>query len=136
MSSLNKVILIGHLGKDPESRHMPNGDAVANFSIATSERWVDKKGEKHEQTEWHNCVAFRKTAELVAEYVRKGSQVCVEGKIRTEKWTDKDNVERWTTKVYVDSVVFLSRTDKPKQEAPQEATKKDAFSDLEDDIPF
>ena len=108
MSSLNKVMLIGRLGKDPETRYMPSGDAVCNFSIATSESWKDKNtGEKKESTEWHNIVAFGKLAEIAKTYLHKGSLVFVEGRIKTEKWTDQNNVQRYTTKIHISELKML-----------------------------
>lgn len=98
--SLNKVILIGNLGADPEVRYMPTGGAVANFTMATSESWNDKAtGEPREQTEWHRVVVYQKLAEIVGEYFRKGSKVYVEGRLRTRKWQDQNGVERYTTEI-------------------------------------
>jgi len=97
---VNKVILVGNLGKDPETKYMPSGDCVCNFSIATSESWKDKNsGEKVEKTEWHNIVIYRRLAEIAGEYLRKGSQVYIEGKLKTRKWQDRDGNDRWTTEV-------------------------------------
>lgn len=102
---VNKVIIVGNLGNDPEIRHMQNGNAVANLTIATSESWSDKQsGEKKEQTEWHRVVIFGKTAEIAGEYLRKGSQVYIEGKLQTRKWQDKDGSGRYTTEVVVNPV--------------------------------
>ena len=99
---VNKVILIGNLGADPDVRYMQSGDAVCNLSIATSESWKDKQtGEAKERTEWHRCVFFGKLAEIAKEYLRKGSKIYVEGQLRTRKWTDKDGVDRYTTEVHV-----------------------------------
>lgn len=99
---VNKVIIVGNLGQDPEVRYMPSGGAVANITVATSESWNDKStGEKKEQTEWHRIVLFGKLAEIAGEYLKKGSQVYIEGKLQTRKWTDKDGVERYTTEVVV-----------------------------------
>ncbi len=91
---LNKVILVGYLGRDPEIRYMTNGDAVCNFSIATSESWKDQSGQKQERTEWHNITLYRKLAEIAGQYLKKGSLVCVEGKIQSRKYTDKNGIER------------------------------------------
>lgn len=138
MSSLNKVILIGRVGKDPETRFLSNGDSVSSFSIATSEKWNDKSGETQERTEWHNCVAFRKLADVIAQWVKKGALLCVEGKIRTEKWTDKDGADRHSTKIYVDQMQMLGgkRAEEPAApKAPPKATA-DAFDGMDDDIPF
>jgi single-strand DNA-binding protein len=105
---INKVILIGHLGADPETRYMPSGDAVTNLRIATSESWKDKtSGEQQERTEWHNIVMFRRLAEIAAEYLRKGSQVYIEGSLRTRKWQDKDGNDRWTTEIVADEMQML-----------------------------
>jgi len=100
MASVNKVILIGNLGKDPETRYLPSGEAVTSFSIATSETWKDKtSGEKKEATEWHRISAFGKLAEICGEYLRKGSQVYIEGALRTRKWQDKEGQDRYTTEI-------------------------------------
>jgi single-strand DNA-binding protein len=97
---INKVILVGNLGKDPDTRYMPSGKAVTNFSIATSESWTDKQsGDKQERTEWHNVVLFDKLGEIAAEYLRKGSQVYIEGSLRTRKWQDKEGKDRYTTEI-------------------------------------
>jgi single-strand DNA-binding protein len=97
---VNKVILVGNLGKDPDTRYMPSGKAVTNFSIATSESWTDKQsGDKQERTEWHNIVLFDKLGEIAAEYLRKGSQVYIEGSLRTRKWQDKEGKDRYTTEI-------------------------------------
>ncbi|MGE0114328.1 MAG: single-stranded DNA-binding protein [Steroidobacteraceae bacterium] len=97
---INKVILVGNIGKDPETRYMPNGKAVTNFSVATSESWTDRtSGDKQERTEWHNIVLFEKLAEIAAEYLRKGSQVYIEGSLRTRKWQDKEGKDRYTTEI-------------------------------------
>jgi single-strand DNA-binding protein len=105
--SVNKVILIGRLGKDPETRYMPNGEAVTNVSLATSERWKDKNGEKQERTEWHNLTFYRRLAEIAGEYLKKGSQVYVEGRIQTRKWQDKDGRDRYTTDIIVNEMTML-----------------------------
>jgi len=152
MASVNKVILIGNLGRDPEVRYMPSGDAVANITIATTETWKDKAGEKQEQTEWHRVAMFGKTAEVAGEYLKKGSQVYIEGKLQTRKWTDKEGQERYTTEIRADRMQMLGsrsggseRMAPPDDEAPRAAAapKKAApqgkggnFDDLEDDIPF
>ena len=152
--SVNKVILVGRLGKDPETRYMTNGEAVTNFSIATSETWKDKSGEKQEKTEWHNCVAYRKLAEIIAEYVRKGSQIYVEGKLQTRKWQTKEGQDRYTTEIIVDQMQMLGGkssgggnfevVDKPAA-APSSGApaaskpapaKGGGFDNFDDDIPF
>jgi len=101
MASVNKVILIGNLGRDPEVRYLPSGDPVANFSLATTESWRDKSGQKKEDTQWHQVEVFGKTAEIVKEYCTKGKQVYIEGSIRYDEWTDKDGVKRTKAKVKV-----------------------------------
>ena len=155
MASVNKVILIGNLGRDPEVRYMPRGDAVANITIATTETWKDKGGEKQEQTEWHRVAMFGKTAEIAGEYLKKGSQVYIEGKLQTRKWTDKEGQERYTTEIRADRMQMLgsrsggsermapsdeeapSRPNAaPAKKAPGAAGKGGGFDDLEDDIPF
>ena len=105
---INKVILVGNLGKDPETRYMPSGSAVTNLTLATSESWKDKQtGENQERTEWHKVAMFGKLAEIAAEYLRKGSQVYVEGKLRTRKWQDKEGKDRWTTEIVADEMHML-----------------------------
>jgi len=105
---INKVILVGNLGADPETRYMPSGGAVTNMRIATSESWKDKQtGEQKDRTEWHNVAMFGRLAEIAAEYLRKGSQVYIEGKLRTRKWQDKDGNDRWTTEVIADEMQML-----------------------------
>jgi single-strand DNA-binding protein len=153
MASVNKVILIGNLGRDPEVRYMPSGDAVANISIATTETWKDKNGEKQEKTEWHRVAMFGKTAEIAGEYLKKGSQVYIEGRLETRKWTDKEGHERTTTEIRADRMQMLgSRTGGSERMAPPEddapraapapaqksggAAKGSSLEDLEDDIPF
>lgn len=107
---INKVILIGNLGADPEIRYMPTGGAVANITIATSESWTDKNtGEKKEQTEWHRVVVYQRLAEIVGEYLRKGSKVYVEGRLRTRKWQDQQGVERYTTEIIAAEIQMLDR---------------------------
>lgn len=108
MSSLNKAQIIGHLGRDPEVRYMPSGDAMVNIAIATSEQWKDKTtGAKKEQTEWHRVSAFGKLAEIMGQYLKKGSLVYIEGKIRTRKWADKEGVERYATEIIADQMQML-----------------------------
>ena len=105
---VNKVILVGNLGKDPETRYMPSGSAVTNLTLATSESWKDKQtGENQERTEWHKVAMFGKLAEIAAEYLRKGSQVYIEGKLRTRKWQDKEGKDRWTTEIVADEMNML-----------------------------
>jgi single-strand DNA-binding protein len=108
MASVNKVILVGNLGRDPETRYSPSGDAVTNAAIATTDSWKDKTtGEKKEQTEWHRLVFYKKLAEIAGQYLKKGSQVYVEGRLQTRKWTDKDGVERYTTEIVCDTMQML-----------------------------
>ncbi len=107
MASVNRVILIGNLGKDPETRYMQNGDAVTNITIATTETWKDKNGEKQEKTEWHQITFYRKLAEIAGEYLKKGSPVYVEGRLETRKWTDKNGIERYTTGIIANSLQML-----------------------------
>ena len=108
MASVNKVILVGHLGADPESRFAPSGDAICNIRIATSETWKDKNtGEKKEATEWHRVSFFGKLAEIAGQYLKKGSQVYIEGSLRTRKWQDKDGNDRYTTEIKLRDFVFL-----------------------------
>ncbi len=107
MASVNKVILVGNLGRDPETRYMPDGGAITNISIATTSTWKDKSGEKQEATEWHRIAFFGKLAEIAGEYLKKGSQVYVEGKLRTRKWQDKDGQDKYTTEVIADAMQML-----------------------------
>lgn len=105
---INKVILIGNLGQDPEVRYTQSNTAIANISIATSETWKDKQtGENREQTEWHRCVAYRRLAEICGEYLKKGSKVYVEGRLQTRKWQDKDGIERYTTEIVINDLQML-----------------------------
>jgi len=108
MASVNKVIIVGNLGRDPETRYMPNGDAVTNVAVATTESWKDKNsGEKKELTEWHRITFYRKLAEIAGQYLKKGSQIYIEGRLQTRKWTDKDGVERYTTEIIADTMQML-----------------------------
>ncbi len=145
MASVNKVILVGNLGKDPETRYMPNGEAVTNATIATSDSWTDKAtGEKKEATEWHRVTFYRRLAEVAGEYLRKGSSVYVEGKLRTRKWQDKDGTDRYTTEIIADSMQMLGGKQERSEPAEQRQAAKPAarkpvssdFSDMDDDIPF
>lgn len=138
---VNKVILVGNLGADPEVRYTAGGSAVVNVSIATSESWKDKTtGEPQERTEWHKVVFFGKLAEVVGEYLKKGSQVYVEGKLQTRKWTDKEGVERYTTEIHAHEMQMLGgRGENSRQAAerkPQGAAAAAAVEDFDDDIPF
>ena len=107
MAGVNKVILLGHLGRDPEMRYQPSGGAIANFSIATSETFKDKEGNKQERTEWHRVVLFGRTADIAGEYLRKGSMAYVEGRLQTRKWTDKEGQERYTTEIVGDRLQLV-----------------------------
>lgn len=160
MASVNKVILVGHLGKDPETRYMPNGDAITNATLATSESWKDKQtGEKKEQTEWHRLVFYRKLAEIAGQYLRKGSLIYIEGSLKTRKWQDKDGQDRYTTEITVNEMTMLGgrgdagggqssgepqqrqQQQRPQgngggQQQRQSAPQSRGFDDIEDDIPF
>ena len=153
MPSVNKVILLGNLGRDPELRFLPNGDAVCNFSIATTDSWKDKAGEKQEKTEWHNIVMYRKLAEIAGEYLKKGRPVYLEGRLQTRKWQTKDGQDRYTTEIVADNMQMLGGRDAgtqstSKNEFNQEPKKNDStsktddssaassFDEFEDDIPF
>jgi len=111
MAGVNKVILIGHLGKDPEVRYLEGGTAVANFTLATSESYKDKSGNRVDQTEWHNIVVWRGLAQVAEKYVKKGMQVYIEGKLRTRSWDDKEGHKRSTTEIVADNMTILSRKD-------------------------
>lgn len=163
MASVNKVIIVGNLGRDPETRYMPNGDAMTSITVATTDSWKDKAtGEKKEQTEWHRITFFGKLAEIAGQYLSKGSQVYVEGSLRTRKYTDKDGIEKYATDIKADSMQMLGarqRTDgdsdegygapPQRQAAPAQRPAAPAqrpaapaqrpapnFSDLDEDIPF
>src|SRR3982751_1691373 len=164
MASVNKVIVVGNLGRDPEMRSFPSGDQVANVTIATTDKWKDKQtGEMKEATEWHRVVFNGRLAEIVGQYLRKGSQVYVEGSLRTRKWTDKDGIEKFTTEIRADQMQMLGSRqgqggpggddgggyEAPRQSAPQRAPAAAAprhataaskaasgFDDMDDDIPF
>ena len=138
---VNKVILIGNLGKDPEVRYMPSGSAVANVTIATSEQWKDKQsGEKQERTEWHNVVFFNRLAEIAGEYLKKGSKVYIEGSLRTRKWQDKaTGADRYTTEIVANDMQMLdSRGGEGGGQQRQYQPREEAMAepDLDDDIPF
>jgi single-strand DNA-binding protein len=164
MASVNKVIIVGNLGRDPETRYMPNGEAVTNIAVATTESWKDKSsGEKKEITEWHRITFYRKLAEIAGQYLKKGSQVYIEGRLQTRKWTDKENIERYSTEIIADTMQMLGSRQgmggnaamdddysnsgsapAPRQNAnaggaaPRPAPSKPTanFSDMDDDIPF
>jgi len=158
MASVNKVILIGNLGKDPEVRYAPSGAAICNITLATSRNWKDKAtGDKREETEWHRVVFYDKLAEIAGEYLKKGRPVYVEGRLKTRKWTDKDGVDKYTTEIIAEEMQLLgsrdgagtgeddgfsrSRDSAASRPAPARATPaagKPAadFADMDDDIPF
>lgn len=136
-SSLNKVQLIGNLGNDPEVRYMSNGDAVTNISIATTESWKNKNGEKEERTEWHRVTFYRKLAEIAGEYLKKGMPVYVEGKLVTRKWTDKAGVERHSTEIVSSDMKMLGVKSKDGQVKETKPAPTENFNDMDDaDIPF
>ena len=113
MASVNKVIILGNLGRDPETRYTTGGDAVTNLNIATSEQWKDKSGEKQERTEWHRVVLFGRQAEIAGEYLKKGRSVYIEGRLQTRKYTDKDGVEKYSTEIVADRMQLLGGRDGP-----------------------
>ncbi len=138
MAGVNKVILVGNLGKDPEVRYLEGGTAVANFSLATTETYKDKGGNRVEQTEWHNVVLWRGLAEVAEKYLKKGSQVYVEGKLRTRAWDDKDGVKRYSTEIIADNMTMLGgKRDEAKESVPSEKAKNQINpSDDLGDLPF
>lgn len=140
MAGINKVIIVGHLGNDPEMRSMPNGEAVANISVATSEAWTDKNtGERREVTEWHRIVFYRKLAEICGQYLKKGAQVYIEGRLRTRKWQDQNGQDRYTTEIQGDVMQMLGTRPQSadgannSQPIPQQDASANAF---DDSIPF
>ena len=154
MPQFQQLTIIGHLGRDPETRYLPNGDPVCNFSVAVGEQWTDKNsGEKKEHTEWFRCNAFKKLAEVADKYLKKGNPVFVQGRLKTRKWQDKDGHDRYSTELHVERIQLLggrpsSATepddigDQPTISTPSQASapkanpRKGGFDDLEDDIPF
>ena len=154
--SVNKVILVGRLGRDPETRYMPNGDAITNFSLATDEQWRDRNGERQTRTEWHNITLFGKLGEIASQYLRKGSQVFIEGKIQSRKYTGKDGIERMAYDIIGSEMKMLgNRNDgfdsgnnnaapptsnpppaAPRRQPPQQTPTTPPIDDIEDDIPF
>jgi single-strand DNA-binding protein len=139
MASVNKVILVGNLGRDPEVRYTTNGNPVATFTMATTERWNDPSGERRERTEWHRIVGWGKQAEIAGEYLRKGKQVYVEGSLQTREWTDRDGNKRYTTEVRAQRFQMLgSRGDAPREvpDQPQTTAAEPEAGYDEDDIPF
>lgn len=136
MASVNKAIIVGNLGNDPEMRYLPSGDAVCNISVATTDKWKDKaSGEMRENTEWHRIAFFGRLAEVAGEYLKKGSQVYVEGSIQTKKYTDKDGVEKYSTQIKGHTLQMLGSKQGSGQESRQAPASK-AAADLDDDIPF
>jgi single-strand DNA-binding protein len=136
MASVNKAIILGNLGKDPEVRFLPNGDAVCNFSIATTESWKDKNGQKNDKTEWHNIVLFRKLAEIAGEYLKKGRPVYIEGRLQTRKWQDKEGADRYTTEIVADTMQMLGSRDEAREALSAPAEAPTNFDDMKDDVPF
>jgi single-strand DNA-binding protein len=154
MASVNKVILIGHLGRDPEVRYAPSGSAICNVTIATSRSWKDKtSGEKVEETEWHRVVFYDRLAEIAGEYLKKGKQVYVEGRLKTRKWTDKENIERYTTEIVASEMTLLgggdgerqqerpaarpaARPTQPVRPSGRPRPESTGFDDMDSDIPF
>ncbi len=148
MASVNKVILVGNLGADPETRFMPSGDPICNLRLATTDSYKDKSsGEKKESTEWHRIVMFGRLAEIAGQYLKKGSQVYIEGRIQTRKWTDKEGQERYSTEIVANEMKMLGKREGmgvPQDShdsadyapAPRKDKPKPAFDDLGDDIPF
>ena len=152
MASINKVIIVGNLGRDPEMRTFPSGDQAANVTIATTDKWKDKQsGEMREATEWHRVVFNGRLAEIAGQYLRKGSQVYVEGSLRTRKWTDQAGVEKYSTEIRADQMQMLGgRPSQDSQNAPRSAPRQapapttaprqsaapTGFDDMDDDIPF
>lgn len=130
---LNKVILIGRLSRDPEVRYMPNGEAVCNFSVATSEKYTDKNGQRQEVTEWHNVTMYRKLAEIAGEYLKKGSQVYLEGKIQSRKYQGKDGIERTAYEIIASEMKMLGGNAQTPAQKQQPAQAQD---DISDDVPF
>ena len=143
MAGGNKVIVVGRLGSDPDTRYMPSGSAVTNVSVATSESWKDKEsGEKQEKTEWHRVVFFNRLAEIASEYLKKGSQIYVEGRLQTRKWEDKEGKERWTTEIVANQMQMLGERMSSGSSSNNQSSSKNtnnnefANDDFDDDIPF
>jgi len=137
--SVNKIVLVGHLGADPESRFTPSGVAVSTFNMATNESWKNKEGEYEDRTEWHRIVLYGKAAETASEYMKKGQLAYVEGRIRTRSWEDKDGMTRYTTEVLGDRFTMLGRKSENKSTAPAEAGASagaDGGGGDDDDLPF
>ena len=145
MASVNKVTLIGNLGKDPELRYLPSGEAVATFSIATTEQWKDKQGAKQERTDWHRVEFIGRTAEVCGEYLKKGMPVYIEGRIQYDQWTDKEGVEKTMTKIRGDRMQMLGgkrdeesprAEPRPKTSPTTGSSKSKSVEDFDSDIPF
>jgi single-strand DNA-binding protein len=139
MAGINKAILIGNLGKDPELRYTPSGQAVATFSLATSEKWRDKDGVMQDRTEWHNIVVWGKQAEMAKEYLTKGRQVYIEGRIQTRSWDDKDGNKRYTTEIVTQRIQFLGQKGAAEKAAPSGDIPEPPVGDIsaeDDDLPF
>lgn len=141
MASVNKAILIGNLGKDPETRYMSNGDAVTNITVATTDTWKDKNGEKQEKTEWHRVTFYRKLAEIADEYLKKGQSVYIEGRLETRKWDDKNGIERYTTEIIANEMKMLGsknscNSDRGNNEETNHIKPSSGFDDMDSDIPF
>lgn len=143
MSGVNKVILVGNLGADPTMRYTPGGTAVANFNIATTEKFTNKNGERESRTEWHRVVAWAKLAEICNQYLKKGKQVYIEGRLQTRQWEDQSGASKYTTEVIASNMVMLGRAgdsdfsdSAPPQEFPAEETASQAKSGDDDDLPF
>lgn len=140
---LNRAEIIGYLGRDPEVRHTPDGTAVTTLSIATSEKWKDRDGKQQERTEWHRCIAWGKLAEICEKYLKKGGLVYVEGRLETQKWQDKEGVDRYTTQIRMDQLRMLSgrpegssRPPTPDPTSSPVPARSGKFDSLDDDIPF
>lgn len=142
MASLNKVILIGALGADPETRYAPSGDCITNIRLATSESWKDKQGQKQEETEWHRVVFFKKLAEIAGQYLKKGAPVYIEGRIKTRKWQDKDGVDQYTTEIHAHEMKMLGKRDSGSEPKPRDdkaaGQKPNQVSSggFDDDVPW
>jgi single-strand DNA-binding protein len=144
MASVNKAIIVGNVGKDPEMRYMPNGEAVANFSVATTDNWKDKSGAKQSKTEWHNIVAYRKLAEIIGEYVKQGSGIYIEGSIQTRKWQTKEGQDRYTTEIIASSMQMLGAASHADNGSNGKAQRQDNKSnekefdqdEFDRDVPF
>lgn len=141
MSGVNKVILVGNLGRDPEVRTLENGTKVANFTLATSETYKNKEGQRITQTEWHNVVLWRGLADVAERFLKKGNQVYIEGRLRTRSWDDKDGIKRYTTEIFGDNMTMLGGRrdmDEPESSSPgsEETAPEADVSDEKDDLPF